>query len=464
MRAMTTTSTSAMPVPVLDREAFQQVVSVPALRVPTKQCHELMKKFRGFTYDKPKTKCIVHDGQRQGTRLLLLREELTLTGLSEELQRLLQQEQFEWDSYSLKLEYSHMPADAVLKTLLPTGMDIPSSFELVGHIAHLNLREEQLPYKTIIGQVIMDKNPHVKTVVNKVGSIDNEYRVFQMEVIAGDDNLETEVVQHKARFRLDFSKVYWNSRLETEHHRLVQLFQQHQVVVDVMAGIGPFAIPAALKGCKVFANDLNPASYKYLQQNIKLNKLSNAITAFNMDGRAFVRQLLGAGLQQPTNSQQQQQQQAASPSNGTGAQHGSSSDSQHPIQPVFFHHAVMNLPASAVEFLDAFHGAFDPAQWRGRLPTIHCYTFMKDETEQDVIARVERALGGCLDKPPSIHHVRDVAPSKIMLCVSFTVPEAVAFAGATEQLSSNWSACNGSNTMHTISNGNAAKKQKTSDT
>lgn len=46
-------------------------------------------------------------------------------------------------------------------------------------------------------------------------------------------------------------KVYWNSRLETEHKRLVDTFKAGQVVVDVMAGIGPFAIPAAQKGCKV---------------------------------------------------------------------------------------------------------------------------------------------------------------------------------------------------------------------
>lgn len=45
--------------------------------------------------------------------------------------------------------------------------------------------------------------------------------------------------------------VYWNSRLEQEHKRLVDTFKPGQVVLDMMAGIGPFAIPAAQKGCMV---------------------------------------------------------------------------------------------------------------------------------------------------------------------------------------------------------------------
>ncbi len=50
---------------------------------------------------------------------------------------------------------------------------------------------------------------------------------------------------------------------------------------------------------------------------------------------------------------------------------------------LMFQHAIMNLPASAVEFLDAFNGAFDRGSWRGRLPLVHVYTFKKSaETDQ----------------------------------------------------------------------------------
>jgi tRNA (guanine37-N1)-methyltransferase len=75
-----------------------------------------------------------------------------------------------------------------------------------------------------------------------------------------------EVNQHGLRFRLDFAKVFWNSRLEREHKRLVDAhFKRGEIVIDAMAGIGPFAVPAAKAGCRVYANDLNPESHRWLQ-------------------------------------------------------------------------------------------------------------------------------------------------------------------------------------------------------
>lgn len=42
--------------------------------------------------------------------------------------------------------------DEVLKELLPKDLsDIPSGFETVGDIAHLNLNEDLMKYKKIIG-------------------------------------------------------------------------------------------------------------------------------------------------------------------------------------------------------------------------------------------------------------------------------------------------------------------------
>jgi tRNA (guanine37-N1)-methyltransferase len=80
--------------------------------------------------------------------------------------------------------------------------------------------------------------------------------------------------ESNCRFRFDFSQVYWNSRLHSEHERLVKMFEPSDVVADVFAGVGPFAIPAAKKGCAVFGNDLNPSSVKYMQSNAIDNRVS----------------------------------------------------------------------------------------------------------------------------------------------------------------------------------------------
>jgi len=92
--------------------------------------------------------------------------------------------------------------------------------------------------------------------------------------------MNVEVIEGGCLFKFNFAKVYWNSRLETEHKRLVDLFQPGEVVCDVMAGIGPFALPAGKKGVFVFANDLNPEGYTYMKKGITQNKVRILQTHF----------------------------------------------------------------------------------------------------------------------------------------------------------------------------------------
>ena len=57
------------------------------------------------------------------------------------------------------------------------------------------------------------------------------------------------------------------------------------IVADMMAGVGPFGVPLALKNITVYANDLNPASYKYLIINMKINHCEKYLKCYNMCGR-----------------------------------------------------------------------------------------------------------------------------------------------------------------------------------
>ncbi|XP_019885564.1 FAD synthase isoform X2 [Camponotus floridanus] len=179
-----------------------------------------------------------------------------------------------FDFMSITMKYDNWRRDEILKSILPEDIQVPTAYTLVGHIAQLNLRDVHLPYKTIIGQIFLDKTPNVRTVVNKMNTIDTKFRYFAMEILAGEKNTITITKEHGCTYEFDFATVYWNSRLSTEHTRMTTFMMQDDVLYDVFAGVGPFAIPAARKKIQVFANDLNPESYKWLQKNAAANKLN----------------------------------------------------------------------------------------------------------------------------------------------------------------------------------------------
>ena len=56
--------------------------------------------------------------------------------------------------YKILLQFKNYPMSVILRSILPSSIEeIQSTFEMVGHIAHFNLKEEMLPYKSIIGEL-----------------------------------------------------------------------------------------------------------------------------------------------------------------------------------------------------------------------------------------------------------------------------------------------------------------------
>ncbi|KAJ5069829.1 tRNA (guanine(37)-n1)-methyltransferase [Anaeramoeba ignava] len=403
---------------ILDKSQFEKNLNLIAISIPAKETKFYIKEFKEYFLDIPKVKFLYKNPENPNVRILVFCENITdpikLNGLKEEKKKILEEKSIKPFEYSVKIGYDSLTSKQVLEKILPKELELPTSFETIGHIAHLNLKENLLKYKKIIGEVILDKNPKIKTVVNKTNMISNQYRVFPMEILAGEENFETEVKCDSIRFRLNYSKVYWNSRLQTEHERLTtSLFADFStktpknsplIICDMFCGIGPFAVRAAKRGALVYANDLNPDSFFYLKLNAKINQVESNIIPFNLDAREFVKKYV------------------------------SDWQTNHNCDPTqFCSHFIMNLPKLSIFFLDVFRGILSflpstPVYHQVQMPMIHCYCFSKEvDKEKDAIQRINQILDFQI-RNFSCRNIRSVSTKKDMLCISFRLPEEVAIA------------------------------------
>jgi tRNA (guanine37-N1)-methyltransferase len=206
----------------------------------------------------------------------------------------------------------------------------------------------------------------------------------------------------------DFKEVYWNSKLSVERDRVLKHVKANEVVCDVFAGVGPFAIRCAKKGCRVIANDLNPNSYKYLIHNSIKNKVKNKVSAYCTDARDFLTQFLTAKR------------------SGLGLDNFLESPSVESL-PATFDHLYMNLPMDAVEFLDVLKGKFDRDVWK-KMPVVHVYGFAHSCIAQKLfIERIKQVWGDFNSDCIALTQIRDISPKKFMFCIEFTLPQEIAF-------------------------------------
>ncbi|XP_067613163.1 tRNA (guanine(37)-N1)-methyltransferase [Eurosta solidaginis] len=401
----------------LNRDEFKKHVKIPHLKVNASESNKILPLIKTQLLKMERLRPVRECKSKSGAEELSDMREILLHPLAVKkweclpIADLLEHKVGASNFYysEIELGYENWRADEIFKSVLPANDEGLTSYSRIGHIVHLNLRDHLLPYKKLIGQVLLDKVAGCRTVVNKAATIDNTYRNFQLELICGVAEYQVETKENGVAFEFDFARVYWNPRLSTEHDRITNMLNTDDVLYDVFAGVGPFSVPAARKRCWVLANDLNPESYKWLQHNGKRNKCLAHMKTFNKDGREFLlvdvkQDLLQRWLNQAAN------------------------------KPVTYRmHITMNLPAMAVEFLDAFRGLFNEDDIRSlsscdiNYPTVHVYSFAKGEdTKALVRALVEDNLGMPLkENLEGIYFVRNVAPNKDMYRVSFRLTKEI---------------------------------------
>lgn len=119
-------------------------------------------------------------------------------------------------------------------------------------------------------------NKHNVETIIKINNIYGTKREPNISILYGE-NTETIHKENGCLFKLDLSKVMWSKGNNNERLRISKLVKDNETVMDMFAGIGYFSIPIGVHSNmkKLYAIEINPNSYYFLKENIKLNKINN---------------------------------------------------------------------------------------------------------------------------------------------------------------------------------------------
>jgi tRNA (guanine37-N1)-methyltransferase len=151
------------------------------------------------------------------------------------------------------------------------GRDPLPRHELVGGIAIL-LEDDPAGAEKILAS-----RPSLHTAVFAQGEVSGEYRTRELTILAGKSTTRTEVTEHGRRYTVDLAGAYFSARLSTERQRILDQVQEGEVVLDMFAGVGPFAITLAAKAALVIAADLNPRAVELMLENLEQNRVRNVV-------------------------------------------------------------------------------------------------------------------------------------------------------------------------------------------
>jgi len=176
---------------------------------------------------------------------------------------------------------------------------LPRGFQSLGRTIILKLNEKLVNKKELIGKAILEILPNTISVYANLGKIVGTFREPEkIEFIAGENNPIVEHKEHGIIYRFDITQIMFSKGNVNERKFLTTLVNEGEIIVDMFAGIGYFSLPIAkhTKVEKIYSIELNPESYKFLIENIKINHLEGIIIPIKGNCREEVLKLNKSGI------------------------------------------------------------------------------------------------------------------------------------------------------------------------
>ncbi len=171
--------------------------------------------------------------------------------------------------------------------------EIFSAFDQIGDIIIVRIPDLLLGKKEIIGKTLLEQIKNANTVFCQSSPVEGDFRIRDLEFLAGENKTQTEYKEFGCRFLVDVEKVFFSPRLSTERNRIADLVKDGETVINMFGGVGMFSIMAAKKKkCTVYNIDINPDAAKLCEKNISLNKLAGSVISLHGDATQIINEKL----------------------------------------------------------------------------------------------------------------------------------------------------------------------------
>jgi len=163
-----------------------------------------------------------------------------------------------------------------LKAIVPAALhaEICGAYETIGDIALVTLPDKLLPYQEQIGATLLAGDTRLRVVARRRQPIGGEFRLGELEIIAGEPPLSTIHKENGLRFLVDVEQVYFSARLSGERLRLARLCQEGERVLVVGSGIAPLPLTLAAHSsvAEIIGIEKNPQAHALAVENLRLNR------------------------------------------------------------------------------------------------------------------------------------------------------------------------------------------------
>jgi tRNA (guanine37-N1)-methyltransferase len=189
----------------------------------------------------------------------------------------------------------HMLKQVLGSILTPEEtVQVYSAFDQIGDIVIIKIQDDLMPKKKLIADAILANVKTAKTVFAQVSAVRGDFRVRDLEFLAGENRTITEYKEHACRFKVDVARTYFSPRLSTERQRIADMVGDDETIVNMFAGVGTYSvvIAKANKTCRVYSIDSNASASELDKINAKLNKVQDRIVSICGDAAEVIKDRL----------------------------------------------------------------------------------------------------------------------------------------------------------------------------